>query len=354
MYDVYILTNKTNKVMYIGVTNDLKRRLYEHQHELVEGFTQKYHVHKLIYYEQYKNIYHAISREKQLKHWKRDKKNALVETLNSSWEDLSERSLTMPTFELQFLGTSAFDFSPRLEGDCKDCFDKDARRSSALLINGHCLIDCGIHTLDALRIIGKPYLEISDLFVTHLHGDHFNRDHVAALAAGRQEPLRMWVREDADVEPIPNVTMIKMSLLQRYEVSQGLFLTGMPANHAAKTCPQHLMLEKDGKKIFYGCDGGWLLNATCEFLQDQRLSLAVFDCTVGDYVGDFRLAQHNSIPMLRLMIPSLMTIGAVTENTQVYFSHLAPSLHKPHDETAAIAQQMGANVAYDGLQVTVL
>ena len=258
----------------------------------------------------------------------------------------------MPTFELQFLGTSACDFSPRLETDCKDCFDKDARRSSALLLGGHCLIDCGIHTLDSLRIIGKPYHEITDLFVTHLHRDHFDRDHVAALAANRQEPLRMWVREGADMEPIPNVTIVQMTPFQRYEVGSGLFLTGMPANHAAKTCPQHLLVEADGHKIFYGCDGGWLLNVTYEFLRDQRLSVAVFDCTVGDYVGDFRLAEHNSIPMLRLMLPSLMTIGAITPQTQIYFSHLAPSLHKSHDETVVIVQHMGANVAFDGLQVT--
>jgi phosphoribosyl 1,2-cyclic phosphate phosphodiesterase len=259
----------------------------------------------------------------------------------------------MPTLDLQFLGTCAYDFSPRLEGDCRDRFDKDARRSSALLVNGQYLIDCGIHTLDSLCIIGKPYHEITDLFVTHLHGDHFNRDHVAALAAGRTEPLRMWVREDANIEDIPNVTVIKMTLFQRYEVSEGLFLTGMPANHAQKTCPQHLLIEQDGRKIFYGCDGGWLLNTTYECLRNQKLSLAVFDCTVGDYVGDFRLAEHNSIPMLRLMLPSLTTIGAINSDTQVYFSHLAPSLHKPHDETVTIATEMGAHVAYDGLSVTI-
>ena len=259
----------------------------------------------------------------------------------------------MPTFELQFLGTSACDFSPRLEGDCKDCFDKDARRSSAMLINGHVLIDCGIHTLDSLRIIGKPYGEITDLVVTHLHRDHFDRDHVAALAEGRDTPLRMWVRENADIDPIPNVTICKMALFQAYDMGNGVTVTGMPANHAAKTCPQHVMLELDGRKLFYGCDGAWLLNDTYQFLYDKQLDAAVFDCTVGDYVGDFRLCEHNSIPMLRLMLPSLLTVHAIKPDTLIYFSHLAPSLHKPHEETVAIAKDMGADVAYDGLTVTV-
>lgn len=90
MYYVYILTNKTDAVMYIGVTNDLRRRLYEHKNEQIEGFTKKYHVHKLVYFEEYSDVYDAISREKQLKRWVRAKKNRLVETKNPNWDDWGE------------------------------------------------------------------------------------------------------------------------------------------------------------------------------------------------------------------------------------------------------------------------
>ena len=89
-YYVYILTNWKGNVMYIGVTNDLERRLYEHKHELVEGFTKRYHVHKLVYYEETSDVRAAIEREKQLKNWARAKKNALVETMKPTWKDLSE------------------------------------------------------------------------------------------------------------------------------------------------------------------------------------------------------------------------------------------------------------------------
>ncbi|MBR6354029.1 MAG: GIY-YIG nuclease family protein [Oscillospiraceae bacterium] len=89
-YYVYILTNWKGNVMYIGVTNDLKRRLYEHKHELIEGFTKSYHVHKLVYYEETGDVRAAIEREKQLKNWSRAKKNALVETMNPRWEELSK------------------------------------------------------------------------------------------------------------------------------------------------------------------------------------------------------------------------------------------------------------------------
>ena len=89
LYYVYLLTNWNNRVMYIGVTNDLKRRVYEHQNKLVKGFTEKYNVNKLVYYEQTNDVITALSREKEIKKWRREKKNSLVVTVNPEWHDLS-------------------------------------------------------------------------------------------------------------------------------------------------------------------------------------------------------------------------------------------------------------------------
>ena len=86
-YYVYILTSKENTALYIGVTNDLRRRLIEHKNELADGFTKRYHLHKLVYYEEFSEINDAISREKQLKGWSRRKKNALIEKRNPDWDD---------------------------------------------------------------------------------------------------------------------------------------------------------------------------------------------------------------------------------------------------------------------------
>ena len=83
------MTNKTNRVLYTGVTNDLKRRVYEHREKLVEGFTKKYNVGKLVFYEVCEDIEGAIPREKQIKGWLRIKKIALIESMNPGWRDLS-------------------------------------------------------------------------------------------------------------------------------------------------------------------------------------------------------------------------------------------------------------------------
>ena len=88
-YYVYILASATNVTIYIGVTNDLVRRVYEHKNHLAtDGFTSKYDVHKLVYFEQTSNVRAALEREKQLKGWRRSKKNALIETMNPEWKDL--------------------------------------------------------------------------------------------------------------------------------------------------------------------------------------------------------------------------------------------------------------------------
>jgi putative endonuclease len=87
---VYILTNKSNEVLYIGVTNNLTRRLCEHQNEQIEGFTKRYHLHKLVFFEEFTDVNDAIACEKQLKRWTRAKKNALVESKNPNWDDWSE------------------------------------------------------------------------------------------------------------------------------------------------------------------------------------------------------------------------------------------------------------------------
>ncbi len=91
MYFVYILTNWNHKVMYIGVTNNLHKRMYQHKSKLIEGFTKKYNVNKLVYYEATEDIRSAIEREKQLKGWIRTKKNSLVTTINPEWKDLGDR-----------------------------------------------------------------------------------------------------------------------------------------------------------------------------------------------------------------------------------------------------------------------
>jgi putative endonuclease len=90
-YYVYILTNKSNAVLYTGVTNDLEKRIFQHKNKLIDGFTKKYNVNKLVYFDSTSDIMSAIAREKQIKGWVRKKKIDLIKSINLNFNDLSKK-----------------------------------------------------------------------------------------------------------------------------------------------------------------------------------------------------------------------------------------------------------------------
>lgn len=255
--------------------------------------------------------------------------------------------------DILFLGTCACDYSPLLQTTYKDEFDKNARRSSCVLINGRYLIDCGQHCLEELRIAKIDLAQITDIFVTHFHSDHYNVECIKQIAHASERTLRVWVRADARAIGISNVEWKLMKKGTQYSVAQGVSVTGLLANHDENVFPQHILFKIDGKKILYACDGAWFLHETYYALKNANLDFLVLDGTCGDYDGEWRMAEHNSIPMIRLMLPSLKNWGVINDNSQVYISHIAPSLHKPHFETVEIMKTMGVKVAFDGLRIDI-
>jgi putative endonuclease len=89
-YYVYIMSNWNNKVLYVGMTNDLERRVYEHKYKVIDGFTKKYNCIRLVYYEYTNDVSSAIRREKEIKKWRREKKDALIMRMNPEKKDLAE------------------------------------------------------------------------------------------------------------------------------------------------------------------------------------------------------------------------------------------------------------------------
>ena len=259
----------------------------------------------------------------------------------------------MAGFSVEFLGTCAYDFSPKLTGEFKNKFDPDARRASCVLVNGNILIDCGPHCCNSLDIIGKDYSGITDIFITHFHPDHFDVENVKKIAESKRETLRLWVREDAAVPKIKNVRTLRMINQAEYAVHGGLTAVSLSANHDPKAFPQWILLKNGKKKMLYALDGAWFTTGTYNYLRKSHLDLIVADATVGDYEGDYRMAEHNSIPMIKLMLPSLKKTEIISEKTKIILSHIAPSLHKPHSETEKIAAEFGAAAAYDGMKIQI-
>lgn len=256
-------------------------------------------------------------------------------------------------FQFTFLGTSAADFSLLRSMNCQDRFDKNARRASCMMINDNILIDCGMHAMDSLRIAKKDIAKITDIFITHFHADHFNKGFVETIAEGKSAPLRLWCRQDAKIAPMNNVDVIRMEEGTYYHVEPEMNVKAVYANHEESAFPQHYVFDLNGKKVMYATDGAWVSNRAFPYLRKNNLDVLIIDATCGDYSNDRRLAEHNSIPMIRLMVPFLKTSEIIREDTAIYLTHIAPSLHKPHDETQELVKADGFIVAYDGLTFNV-
>ena len=256
----------------------------------------------------------------------------------------------MNKIRFTFLGTGAADYPADFES-AKNKFSKDIRRASSALINGKILIDCGPHVLKSLKIKGCSPSEITDIFITHTHSDHYNQKNIEEIVKKAHIPVKIWCRRDVSIIKISDSEIIRMNEGKKYFFGDDFSVIATDANHDENSFPQHYIFNFFGKKFLYACDGAWFLTRSFYLLKDLNLDMIVFDATCGDYLGDFRMAEHNSIPMIRNMLPSLRTINAVTSKTKIFLSHIAPSLHKSHKETCRIVKQDGLIPAYDGLDV---
>ena len=250
--------------------------------------------------------------------------------------------------ELKFLGTGAADFWPSLADVDRFRVDKDIRRSTVTLVDGEMLIDCGPHLLDELVIHKVSVEEICHVLVTHPHSDHYNPENLRTLARGQK--LHVWHSQDWDLPQMENVIDHPMEQGSTYAVGS-FCVTALGANHCRGAL--HYSIEKDGKKLFYGCDGAWLLHDTYYYMRDQRYDAMILDATVGDYDGDFRMGEHNSIPMIRMMHRSFETWNVTKPETKMILSHLARTLHVSHADTCRRVEKDGYLVAFDGMELTV-
>lgn len=255
-----------------------------------------------------------------------------------------------------FIGTCAADYSPLLKTTLRQQLDKDARRSSSVLVDEHILIDCGHHVVESLHIQNVPLANIDMLLLTHLHDDHYQPDNIKRIADSADRKLQVYAhrsalkrlkKELADC----NVEIHVLNYCKSRKLKCGITVTGLPANHTS--CPIHYLLESDHKSFYYATDGAWIMYDALYYLTDKKLDAMVLDVTVGDYEGDFRVAEHNSIPMIRLMLKSFEKCQVCDEHTRIILSHIAPSLHKKHDETVKLLSDEGMEVAYDGWTITI-
>lgn len=262
--------------------------------------------------------------------------------------------------ELLFLGTGAADWPEFPEESLKFDTDKNIRRRTCTLINERYLIDCSPFAFDYAEHLGVDTSKITDVFLTHSHIDHLYGDTLLKLARAAKQKLVFHCHKDA-VGRIPlsgeDMKLIEVAPFEVFDELRTYDFTAVPllANHTVENSPEttvHYVFKCGDKTFFYGCDGAWLLSKTWDYLCKCKLDLVIFDGTVGDYEDDWRIATHNSIPMIRIMVKAMRAKGIIDDKTTIMLDHLARTLHLGIRETEELLARDGMLAAYDSMKFT--
>ena len=250
--------------------------------------------------------------------------------------------------ELRILGSGAADWN----APEKDGF---YRRNAAALLNGTMLPDCGPKVLEYARDVQPGALDnVTDVLLTHDHDDHFCPDVLFALAKRQKIRLmcdgyiRSVIKSHPQIEMIPAVPYVPLRM-------GSCTVTPVLANHdvvasGARQAVHYIIRTPDGKTVFYGLDGAWFLRPTWQEMKRHKFDVMVLDCTVGDR-DDWRIFEHNTIPMLRMLVQQITGQRLLEKDGCIVASHFSHGLHGSHAETKRILAQFGVRAAFDGMRI---
>ncbi len=259
------------------------------------------------------------------------------------------------SIDLLFLGTGAADWP--VSAISNGTPDRAVRGHSSAIVDGHVLIDCGATVPDAIHRLGVDVDGITDVLLTHTHADHFDVAALRALVSQRTvtSPVNFWAHPSA-LEKVPRLGGIRPCPAEVGSTFSVLSLTvtALAANHVVDSeTPLHYLLRKPKTAVLYATDGAWFLKSTWVRLRKTHLDAVVWDATCGETRGDWRIFEHNSVDMIRLMRHALLKQGVLLPHAQIFLTHMARTLCAPHDDMAERLVPEGLVPAYDGMAVSV-
>ncbi|NLY61915.1 MAG: MBL fold metallo-hydrolase [Clostridiales bacterium] len=250
--------------------------------------------------------------------------------------------------EILFVGTGAADWqSPLPSGEF--------RGYASLLVDGLILIDCGSTTFDRMKDLEVDWSAITDIFITHSHRDHFDINTINSLADAiykiKGEIITLHIEESWATEIIPErFTINPLKVEEEIQIGKYRILP-LASNHKGdykQEIPLHYLFFNGKVSWLYGTDGCWLLNRTWQILKEHTFDCWIVDCTIGDeHEGDFRIFEHNSLPMIRIMAKTFYKQGILKDNAWIVLTHLAKTLHPGQDQLET-KLDFPFKVAYDG------
>ncbi len=253
--------------------------------------------------------------------------------------------------ELLFTGTGASEWDP------DNRLKSNYRRKSSLLIDRELIVDAGpdIFTFEADFAYQSLYSEVETIVQTHSHRDHLSPDNIAALCA---DHTRIMMGDKAVLKHTGDIAGLEKIPIEPYvPVTVGRYIiTAVEANHPAGVSderPFHYIIVRQDKRIFYGCDGAWLLFRTWSYLRKMKFNLIILDGTTGEMDGNLRNFEHNNLAMVRLLAKTFRENRLLTEDGKIMITHMAMSLHGTHAKLEESLIKDGVIPAFDGMSAVV-
>lgn len=262
-------------------------------------------------------------------------------------------------FTLLFLGTGAADWNPKnYPADKETLLSGKFRGLSSMLLNKTILLDCGLTVPAALDNFNVDIEKITDILITHTHGDHFNIDSIKKIQSYKKglSTLTLWIHESAadfykNLETDTGCKVNQVKCFESFSINN-LEIFPVEANHyVANTEEQcvHYIIKSENKTFFYAIDGGWFTIRTWNFLKQFNIDGIVWDTTWGSD-SYYCLFSHNSIPMIRIMKRQLIKDNVINQNSKLFLSHLSLNNHPEHATAAQHAATEQFIMAYDGAE----
>jgi len=225
--------------------------------------------------------------------------------------------------KIRFLGTGAADWVL-----CKEPQKGNYRHLSSAVIDGVLLIDPGPEVFISAEKFGIDLSGVKYIINTHSHSDHYSLDTLEKLQKAGAEFISFAPEEQKTVG--------------EYAIS------AYEGNHGTATDTVHFIIEKDGKRIFYGLDSAWLLYKEVAAIKKNGVDMAVLDATIGNVDGDYRIFEHNNLLMVKEMQKTLKPFVK-----KFVISHMAYTLHDPHEVLSQEMQESDIVTAFDSLELEV-
>lgn len=259
--------------------------------------------------------------------------------------------------KLLFLGTGAAESKNISEIELQE----GQRRCTSVLIDDNVVVDLALQSFDYAVKLGVRTEKITDIFLSHTHADHYQKEVLLAYVAAADTKINVWCHKNAvpqlklSEEEAKRIHLCPVEIMEKWETA-GMSVTALPANHLVEANPDeqplHYIFGQKGKTLFYGCDGGWFLAKAWEYMRKNEVfDGMILETTVGELPGNFRIGTHNTLPMVRLLLTALRENGMLKGDAVVVGTHINGEGFDDVDEKSY--GELGVRFAYDGMVVEI-